>query len=324
MLKQDVIIVGGGPAGSACAWQLRQQGASCIVLDQQTFPRFKPCAGWVTPELFRDLKLDPDEYPYSFTTFHSFEISIRSLTFRMRTLQHAIRRFEFDDYLLKRSGAPVIQHTVKAITANPDGYDIDGEYYAKYIVGAGGTHCPVSRQLFQVDEPPPKDALVVAQEEEFLYPYTDSRCYLWFLQNNLPGYAWYVPKSNGYVNVGVGGKAEQLKANGDSLRNHWNLLEKKLSDLGLIRGHEYTPVGHSYYLRHGPGKVQRGNAYRIGDSIGLATQDMGEGIHPAVESGLRAAKSILTGSEYSVQGIHRFSFWSMFLSGFRSNPSTGQ
>lgn len=317
MIKQDVIIVGGGPAGSTCAWQLRRQGASCLVLDQHPFPRFKPCAGWVTPELIFDLELDSADYPYSFTTFHSFEIAIRGFQFRMRTLQHAIRRYEFDNFLLQRSGAPVVNHTVHKITPHEDGFDVDGEYFAKHLVGAGGTHCPVSRQVFGLEETRPKGSLIVAQEEEFQYPYSDPRCYLWFLQNNLPGYAWYVPKSNGYVNVGVGGKAEQLKANGDSLRNHWNILVKKLTELGLVRNHDYAPSGHSYYLRHNTGEVQRGTAYRIGDSIGLATLDMGEGIHPAVESGLRAANAILTGSDYSVRGIHRYSFVSMVLSGFR-------
>jgi len=46
----------------------------------------------------------------------------------------------------------------------------------------------------------------VPQEEEFRYDHTNQDCQLWFLENHLPGYSWYVPKANGYVNVGVGGK----------------------------------------------------------------------------------------------------------------------
>ena len=63
MNKKDVLIIGGGPAGSACAWRLKQNGADCLVLDGQAFPRFKPCAGWVTPGLLRDLDLTPEEEP---------------------------------------------------------------------------------------------------------------------------------------------------------------------------------------------------------------------------------------------------------------------
>jgi len=36
--------------------------------------------------------------------------------------------------------------------------------------------------------------MIVAQEEEFQFDYKDARCKLWFFENKLPGYAWYVPK----------------------------------------------------------------------------------------------------------------------------------
>lgn len=53
MITAETIIVGGGPAGSSCAWRLRQLGGDCIVLDRQSFPRVKLCAGWITPAVVR-------------------------------------------------------------------------------------------------------------------------------------------------------------------------------------------------------------------------------------------------------------------------------
>jgi flavin-dependent dehydrogenase len=316
MVRTDVLIIGGGPAGSACAWRLRQNNVDCIILDQHAFPRLKPCAGWITPEVVRDLNFLVDDYPYSFTTFRSFQIAIKGFKFRLPAHQHAIRRYEFDDWLVRRSKAPFIQHAVKAILQDENGFKVDGEYTSRYLVGAGGTHCPVYRTLFEPLESRPKSSLIVAQEEEFAYPYTDSNCYLWFLENRLPGYAWYVPKANGYVNVGVGGKAEELKANGDSLKNHWNLLVKKLETSGLIQNHTYKPAGHSYYIRSKIPAVQNGNAFIVGDAVGLATLDMGEGISPAIKSGLLAADAILLNKPYSVASIPRYSLKSLIRLGF--------
>ena len=40
----DALIAGGGPAGSACAWRLRQAGLDVLIMDAATFPRDKVCA----------------------------------------------------------------------------------------------------------------------------------------------------------------------------------------------------------------------------------------------------------------------------------------
>jgi len=59
MTTCDVLIVGGGPAGSSCAWRLAKAGLDVLVLDRARFPRDKVCAGWVTPAGPRARKVDP-------------------------------------------------------------------------------------------------------------------------------------------------------------------------------------------------------------------------------------------------------------------------
>ncbi|HEY3343741.1 MAG TPA: NAD(P)/FAD-dependent oxidoreductase [Anaerolineaceae bacterium] len=315
MDKTEVIIVGGGPAGAACAWKLGQQQVDFRLLDKAVFPRIKPCAGWITPQVLRDLEMDAGDYPHSFTHFSSFQVFIKDFRVKLRTNQYAIRRFEFDDWLLGRSKSNYVNHTVKSIVFENGQYCIDGEFSAKYLIGAGGTHCPVGHTLFQSGPEGKKGSLIVAQEEEFAYDYSDERCFLWFFQNGLPGYAWYVPKANGFVNVGVGGSAAALKAKNDTLKRHWGLLVEKLDDMGLIRGRAYKPVGHSYFLSGKHPALRKGNAFLIGDAAGLATLDMGEGISPAIQSGLRAAEAIVSGQDYSVASLHKYSFPSLL--GFR-------
>ena len=307
MRHTEVLIVGGGPAGAACAWRLQQRGGECLILDRQRFPRAKPCAGWITPQVVRDLDLVPGDYPGGFTTFAGLMISIRGFRFRLPTRQYAIRRWEFDDWLLRRAGVPVHLHKVDTIARVGGAYVIDGTFSGKYLVGAGGTRCPVYRALFREASPRDEGSLVVTLEEEFPYSHTDAHCRLWFLEHGLPGYAWYVPKANGVVNVGIGGKAEDLRAKGDRLKRHWRLLLDKLDRLGLVRGHAFRPRGYAYYLRLARPEVRRDNALIAGDAVGLATLDMGEGIGPAIRSGLLAAEAILHDSDYDVRAIPRVS-----------------
>ncbi len=308
----EVLIVGGGPAGAACAWRLRQRGVDCLILDRQRFPRTKPCAGWITPQVVRDLEFIPADYPGGFTTFAAPVISIRGVTFRLPTRQHAIRRLEFDDWLLRRAGVPVHLHKVGTITRVGGAYVVDGAFAGNVLVGAGGTSCPVYRTLFREAGPRDGGSLIVTLEQEFPYPHTDPHCRLWFLEHGLPGYAWYVPKANGIVNVGIGGNAETLRARGDRLRRHWGLLLDKLDRLGLVRGHAFRPRGYAYYLRQARPEVRRDNALIAGDAVGLATLDMGEGIGPAIRSGLLAAEAILHDSDYDIRSIPKVSLLPSF------------
>lgn len=311
MIETEALIVGGGPAGAACAWALGRQGVDCVVLERATFPRVKLCAGWITPEVFRDLELEPHDYPYGLTRLEGLRLSVGGLRLRLPSRQVAIRRAEFDAFLLDRAGARVITHPVREIAPAGDRYVVDGAFAGRYLIGAGGTHCPVARTFFAEANPRSPDALIVTQEEEFRAELADvpgaRTCYLWFFEEGLPGYAWYVPKVDGYINIGVGGRLTTLKARNDTIQHHWDLLVTRLEALGLIRDRVPAPRGHAYYLREPRREARVGNAFVVGDAAGLATADMGEGIAPAIKSGLAAATAIATGTPYTFEGIRRWS-----------------
>jgi flavin-dependent dehydrogenase len=311
MIKTEVIVVGGGPAGAACARRLMQGQAQCLVLDRAIFPRPKPCAGWIPPAVLKLAGATPGSYPFGLTEYQSFEIMLGSLHFRLRTRQYAIRRFEFDHWLLQNSAAPFYQQDVHEIRLEKGQFVVDDAFTAPYLVGAGGTHCPVYRTFFQQTRPRQVSGLIIAQEEEFPYAIQDGRLRLWFFQDRLPGYAWYVPKKDGYLNVGVGGSNQGLRRHTESLKSHWAHLVRRLEQDGLVRDHAWQPVGYSYYLRPRRLRGRIGNAFLAGDALGLATGDMGEGIGPALQSGLLAAEAILTGSAYSAASIPRSSLPSL-------------
>jgi menaquinone-9 beta-reductase len=315
MRSCEVLIVGGGPAGSSAAHELKRAGADVLILDRETFPRMKLCAGWITPEVVRELQMDVASYPHRLLTFPRLRVHVGRLHVPVACVQHSIRRFEFDAWLLERSGVALEQHNVRHIVKDGDGYVIDDAYRCRYLIGAGGTRCPVYRELFRELNPRASELQIVTLEHEIRYDWQDADCHLWFFEQGLPGYSWYVPKEHGWLNVGIGGIAERMKRTGQDIRAHWAHLTAKL-ERELAPGAQYDPTGYSYYLRGRVDVVRRDNAFITGDAAGLATRDLGEGIGPAIRSGVRAARAILAGEHYTLEDVTGLSVGSIARSMF--------
>jgi flavin-dependent dehydrogenase len=54
--------------------------------------------------------------------------------------------------------------------------------------------------------------------------------------------------------------------------------------------------------------AQIDNIFLIGDAAGIATRDMGEGIGPAVQSGILAAEAIASGKKLPLNSVKKNSF----------------
>ena len=148
----DVLIVGGGPAGSSCAWGLRTSGLDVLVIDRRRFPRDKVCAGWITPQVVDELELDLAEYRRTrvcqpITGFRTGLIGGREVETRYpRPVSYGIRRCEFDQFLLERCGARTCEaEGVERLERSGDGWLVNGRIRARLLVGAGGHFCPVAR-----------------------------------------------------------------------------------------------------------------------------------------------------------------------------------
>lgn len=163
-----------------------------------------------------------------------------------------------------------------------------------------------------------RNDLITSIEAEFPCTYEERDCHLWFFDNGLPGYSWYVPKADGYINIGIGGKLEALRLKDDGIKRQWELFIEQLMDNSLMHEWPSSPKGHNYYLRQNTSDLKIDNCYLVGDAAGLATKDMGEGIGPAIRSGILAAKSIIHGTDYLPKSIGKYSLPGMILPGFRS------
>jgi hypothetical protein len=159
MRHAEVLIVGGGPAGSTCAWALRRAGMNVAVLDQAEFPRDKVCAGWITPAVLQSLEIDVDDYAreQGIQPIRGFRVGLMNKAGDVgkvadirhhATVSYGIRRREFDDYLLRRSGARLFSgEPARSLRREGREWRINDIYAAPMLVGAGGHACPVARLL---------------------------------------------------------------------------------------------------------------------------------------------------------------------------------
>jgi len=299
MRRCDAIVVGGGPAGSSCAWALRRGGADVVVLDRASFPRDKVCAGWITPAVVSALALDVEDYRRGrtfqpITGFRTGRIDERGRdveTRYSRPVSFGIRRCEFDHYLLCRSGAEVRPATpVASLRRAERGWIVNEEIEAPVLVGAGGHFCPVARHLGGGGGGEP---VVAAQEFEVPLE-ADEGCPVrpeapeLYFARDLKGYGWCFRKQ-GVVNVGYGRfGGERL---GPHVAGFLEFLRKRArlpaSVTGRLKGHAYLIYGSA------PRPLVGDGVLLVGDAAGLAYAPSGEGIRTAVESGLLAAQTLV-------------------------------
>jgi flavin-dependent dehydrogenase len=290
----DVIVVGGGPAGSACARRLHAAGLDVLVLDRATFPRDKPCAGWITPGVLEALAIVPEEYARGHTLEPITALRVGRLGGREVVVDYrgvvswGIRRVELDQYLLRRSGARVREATIVAgLRRDGDGWVVNDAMRAPALVGAGGFFCPVARWL---NRDVARAGVVVAQVVELpVGPAAPPSLEIpeLFFCRDLRGYGWCFRKGD-CLNVGLGrrdprGLAAHVASFADFIRRRHRL--------------DALPArwpGHAYRLYEAPGgRVFDDGVLLVGDAAGLAHPESGEGMGPAVQSGLLAAETLL-------------------------------
>lgn len=296
----EVLVVGGGPAGSTCAGTLVRAGLDVLLLDKERFPRDKTCAGWITPAVFKALGLDAEEYRHAcvLQDIKSFRTGLINgaevVTNYGTTVSYGIRRCEFDHYLLERSRVRRQLGETAINLEQKDGWWLVNRHIrARMLVGAGGHFCPVAR-LLGADIG--REEVVVAQAAECAMTQAEERqCMvqpdtpaLYFCRD-MKGYGWLFRKGR-YLNIGLGRRDTRDLTR--HVRDFCTFIEQQM---GLPAGLTGRLKGHAYRLSGGEGRRRciADGALLIGDAAGVAIPESGEGILPSIESALLAAETIL-------------------------------
>ena len=310
----DVLIIGGGPAGSTLAYALKDSGLAIGIVDKQTFPRQKICAGWVTPEVMRVLNIDLDDYAngrvlQKISGFKISQLGQKQVEshYEGEPVSYGIRRIEFDDYLLQRCEAELILgESFNGMEKTTDGWRVNDKYNAKLVVGAGGHFCPVARAIGSKGV---SELAVAAQEVEFkLNEEQKANCSIkeevpeLFFTPDLAGYGWVFRKGD-YLNVGLG------REDKSKLTSHVRAFCEQLKQQGKIPANITEKfAGHAYLLYpHAIRNMVDDNVLLIGDAAGLAYPQSGEGIRPAIESAILAANVIRDcKNDYSIAALSAY------------------
>ncbi len=290
----DVIVVGGGPAGSSAAYMLARQGLRVQVLEKQKMPRYKTCGGGVNVRAARHIPFSIEPvvekviYKYRFT--YRGEKPFEKVS--GEPLTYMTQRMYLDQFLLEQAreqGASVTEEvSIRKVEVRDDEVvveDAAGKTYgAQVLIGADGANSIVSRHL-QLHDGVQRE---IALESEIALPAEQMARWSDTIELDLfsvwCGYGWVFPKRD-HISIGVGGPhklIKQIQAYNRTYLEHNQVAEYPTQRFS----------GHTLPVRKGFSPLTKGRALLVGDAAGLLEPFTGEGIGYAVRSGQLAAQAV--------------------------------
>ncbi len=291
-ISHDVIIIGGGPAGSTVARYAAEGGADVLVIDGRD-PIGTPLqCGELVPSNDEMRRLCPD-VPDMDDLFQTPKEAISRISTKMHVVPPSGKplKYDFEGLVLnrvahdealvelaKKAGAKyLVDHHVKSVEGNTVLLRNGEKKSAKIIVGAGGHNDPLRRDYWNEKslKIPVKFVLMEGDYGEAVE--------LHFGSMAPGGYAWMFPKSSG-ANVGLG--IQRSFAKGKTMNQYADEFIDKYDGNITFRGAGSLPMS-------GTIKTFVKNDYMlVGDAAGMVLPSNGAGITIAMVGGRIAGQVI--------------------------------
>ena len=289
----DCIIVGAGPAGGSAAYHLAQQGHSVLVLEKADFPRNKSCGGGVSPAVAEwfDFDFSPvvqnhvSQVKYTFKMGDPAEVELQGVT-----PMWMVQRSQFDNFLIEQATGKGAEFKsgveVTGASLEGDTWQIQtsaGTFAGKYLIAADGANSTVAQLLGMSNSP-----TIAAASLQVPGSVSDRRKVTAFfdfgsLKN---GFMWCFPKADGYSLSAA--YVRNPKGKPDELKKQLTKYAE-LFDLDPSQG-EYKE--HPLNLWQENRTLHSDRALLAGEAAGMVDPLIGEGIRPAMYTGVKAAAAV--------------------------------
>jgi geranylgeranyl reductase family protein len=288
----DLIVAGGGPAGSTAARAAALQGLNTLILEKETFPRYKACGGALSSKAASLLDFPlPDDVCERTITGARVHFQDRVLEkhkgYNLTTL---IDRSRFDYHLLQKAeeaGADISTQKVMDFQEKDGHISVKtntGIYQSKFLAIASGCQDKLKNRILGSDRKDCMGICLVADIQEEGVKIEEELAGTLDIHFGVAegGYGWIFPH-RGYYSVGIGGLSSRL-------RHPRRTMLQFLSKNGFSQRQKL----HGHLIPQGGNKTRAalGRVLLAGDAAGFVDAFTGEGICYALASGKIAGQVI--------------------------------
>lgn len=329
----DVLIAGGGPAGSGLAFHLAKMGYKVIVVEASEFPRDKVCGDGVSPIAMAELDRMGITKTRNFKKANEITevglfIKNDKVVIPLSKPEHLpfhariIPRLQLDNLIYiaaKKAGAVYIQNTrVTGYTITDNAVSVNllnekklSSINAKMIVGADGSSSLIARLLSGQNHDDAFQLLGLRSYFEYVNG-PNNRVDIFFTEDSFPGIFWLFPAGATGANIGMAMVSKTMPAKPTHVRE---LLQKHIDTDEQIKerignGKMNGKIqGWPIRFFNSKSKITGHRVLLIGDAAGLINPLSGDGIQYALLSSRWASETIdtcLQQNDFSEAALYNF------------------